>query len=541
MVMARQPSRKKRVLNNRFRDANATLPETLTGDVIRMIHHLESSNSFHSDEKIKYLQKMFMTKFVSSETDSADVRAQRAINKWLSVERDNDATNTRLLLTLEDYNILPRVTWRSFIDYARGLITKLLGDTVPIEAIFGGFSGGATTTRSRFQSHPALKYLGQADVTSAAHKWFDLLLEESPLWREFSTAITIREVEGNHLFTVPKSTTIDRVACKEPDLNMYLQKGVGNYIRRRLRTVGINLNDQSINRNLAREGSISDKLATIDLSSASDSVSLMIVELLLPDLWFGLLSDLRSPSTLIRGEWHKNHMFSSMGNGFTFELESLIFWALSYSVRHFMRGSGVISVYGDDIIVGSDYVHELISVLDYVGFSVNRDKSFTSGPFRESCGGHYHLGDDITPFFLRRPIAKVRDAIVIANQIRKWASIPWNSILDCGIEPLWLHIRSFIPKGLWGGDNLEDDSQLVDNTAPRFRLAMVTQQRDNGDGGYLLWLDTCEGASDTRDVIISSNRFLDQSKYRLRRVKAEKRKLPSIFISELAITTETQG
>lgn len=523
---------KKRVLNNPMRDANTTLPETLTGEIIGRINRAAER---YPSTKMDYLKEVYLSKFVSSETDPADVRARRAINKWLAVERDNEATNTRLLLLPEEYNILPRVTWLSFVTHARGLISHLLGETVPLEAILGSFSGGATTTRSRTSSHPAMKYLGKAELTPAARKWFDLVLEESPLWQQFSDLLVINETLGNHMFTVPKSTTIDRVACKEPDLNMYLQKGVGNYIRRRLRSAGINLNDQSINQRLAREGSVTGRLATIDLSSASDSVSMAIVETLLPDLWYGLLADLRSPMTLVDGEWHENHMFSSMGNGFTFELESLIFWALAKTVRHFTRGSGVISVYGDDIIVGVDYVEDLIWVLNFVGFTVNSEKSFTSGPFRESCGGHYHDGCDISPFFLRKPVTRLRDAIILANQIRKWSEIPGLGILNPMLEELWFYLRSFVPDELRGGVNLESDAQLVSTDKPRKKLVPVTRKRDNGLGGYLLWHDACEDADGGEASIETSFRTSETQKYRTRRVNAEVRSPYSHFYSEVVL------
>ncbi len=528
--MTRRYHKKKHVLPKRFRDANVRIPETLTDEVLSAIEKLPDEYG----RKVQYLKEVFRSKYVSKDTDPAEVRRLRAITKWLAVERNNEATNDRLLILPEEYNILPRVTWSAFRDHARALIADLIGETVPIESLFGGFSGGATTTKSRTQSHPALKYLGKAEITPAARKWFDLVMEESPLWAEFSADLHVSEVPGNHMFTVPKSTEIDRVAAKEPDLNMYLQKGVGNHIRRRLRTVGINLNDQTRNQRLAREGSLTGRLATIDLSSASDSVTVEVVAALLPDLWFGLLSDLRSPSTLVDGEWHENHMFSSMGNGFTFELESLVFWAICKTVRYFTRGSGTISVYGDDLIVGTDYVQELIWVLEFVGFTVNTDKSHVSGPFRESCGGHYESGYDVSPFYIRKPLTTIRDAIVLANQIRKWSKTPLISVLAWDLEELWLHVKSHVPACFWGGVDLESDSQLVSTDVPHRRLVAKSSKVDNGLGGYLLWLDSCRGTEARDDAIVTSFRNGDDLRYEARRVKAEVRNPPDIFLSELS-------
>jgi hypothetical protein len=93
---------------------------------------------------------------------------------------------------------------------------------------------------------------------------------------------------------------------------MYLQKGVGNHIRRRLRRVGVNLNDQSVNRSLARMGAATGEVATLDLSSASDTVTIEAVRLLLPDDWFLYLNDIRSQEVLVEGTYVRTEMFSSM-------------------------------------------------------------------------------------------------------------------------------------------------------------------------------------------------------------------------------------
>lgn len=510
-------------------DANRKLPDDLTNRIFSAVENLPEDWM-----RASYLKAEVSTKFVSSDTDPADVRAQRAINKWLAVECENDATNDRLILTQGEYNILPRILWSRFLAHAQGLILKLLGEVVPVEALFGAFSGGATTTRSRTRSHPALKYFGQAEITSAAVPWFEIAMTEAPLWASFPDALRIVECRGNKMFTVPKSTTIDRVAAKEPDLNMYLQRGVGNYLRRKLRTVGINLNDQSRNKAHAREGSVSNRLATLDLSSASDSVSIGLVELLLPPLWFGMLSDLRSPETRIGDEWHKNNMFSSMGNGFTFELESLLFWAIARTVRDLTGHRGIVSVYGDDLIVESSYAQDLVWVLGYCGFSVNDDKTFVEGPFRESCGGHYYLGYDITPFYVRRPVIRIRDAIHFANQIRKWSEIPGIGILSEELEPLWQELKSYVPPELWGGHDLNNDDQLVSDDPPNRRLVAVEERSPTGAGGYLLWLNACEGSSEKGrdDPIVTSERTESKTRYVTRRIRAERRRPPYVFLAE---------
>ena len=484
---------------------------------------------------MRYLLNQVMTKFVSKETDSPELRRQRAIDKWLATEERNRDTNERLATTHGEYNILPRVMFSNFVDTVRRFIVDIIGDVPPEDSLIGSFSGGASTSRRRTESHPALKYLGEAHSTPEAYDLFLDLAEEMPGWLLHGD-INVVTVRGNSLFTVPKNTTIDRVACKEPDVNMFLQKGLGSTIRRCLRRRGINLNDQSINRALAREGSTSGELATLDLSSASDSVSTGLVELVVPDLWFSYLNRCRCSITIIDGEEHVNEMFSSMGNGFTFELESLLFYAIARATAYHRGISGIVSVYGDDIIVPTELYEDLKWTLGFFGFSVNPDKSFAVGSFRESCGGHYDLGRDITPFYIREPVADIRTLILLANNLRSWAGRGGCTILDPDVYPLWAHLKSLIPRRFWGGDNPSSTEQLVSNDEPQFRLRELTKSSRTGKGGYYHWLNATWNRVRVEEAVVTSRHSTTSSLYRevpARRVKPE---LPQLFLEELENT-----
>jgi len=67
--------------------------------------------------KTDYLRSQFLTKYVSHDTAPADVRKNQAIFKWLLTERENEATADRLLITPEEYNILPRVAYGDFVEF----------------------------------------------------------------------------------------------------------------------------------------------------------------------------------------------------------------------------------------------------------------------------------------------------------------------------------------------------------------------------------------------------------------------------------------
>jgi len=130
----------------------------------------------------------------------------------------------------------------------------------------------------------------------------------------------------------------------------------------------------------------------LDLKNASDSVARRLVELLLPKRWFEVLNDLRSPTTLIGNQVVLLEKFSSMGNGFTFELETLVFLAIVLALNPAHKAGKNVFVYGDDIICPTRSSSDVIAALSFFGMTVNKEKSFTYGMFRESCGRDYFNG-----------------------------------------------------------------------------------------------------------------------------------------------------
>ena len=220
-------------------------------------------------------------------------------------------------------------------------------------------------------------------------------------------------VRGNRFFTVPKSALTDRGCCSEPGANVSLQLPVGRYIRSRLKYAGINLKQgQQVHGELARLASSNGQRATIDLATASDTNSLVFTELCLPTAWFDLLSSLRSPYTRIDKKWVKLEKFSSMGNGFTFELETLLFYCVC-SVA--VGDSQDVKVYGDDIIVPTSKVRECIAALAFCGFTTNERKTFTTGSFRESCGTDAFDGHEVKPLRLDAEVLEPIDWIATHN------------------------------------------------------------------------------------------------------------------------------
>lgn len=385
-----------------------------------------------------YARDSIFSKYASPDPESLAERVSAAYLKLWSTEQRNSETNWRLRNSKD---------FEPYYHMASAKILEILGDC-DLNRVFKhfDFSNGASHAFTREDSDAYNKFNSRSYVTNDAKPYLYALYKMSPvLEREsvldgFSSEYSRTDIalssflkstkleepqlaHGNMLFTVPKNDRIERVCAKEPDWNMFFQKGFGGYIRHRLKKIsGIDLNDQSINQSLAREGSINNMLATLDLSAASDSMTTELVYKLLPTDWYNHLDAIRSKGTIKDDKYHYWQLFSTMGNGFTFELESLIFYSLAWSVCYLDGIKGRISIYGDDIICPSKSCDTLIALLNHAGFIINTDKSFVEGPFRESCGGHYYNGNDVTPIYIKQPIETLHDFILFRNKFLLWSS-----------------------------------------------------------------------------------------------------------------------
>lgn len=169
----------------------------------------------------------------------------------------------------------------------------------------------------------------------------------------------------------------------------------------------MDIRNQGRNQNLAREGSLTGALATLDLISASDTVATGLVEHLLPLPWYEMLAYGRTSwCKLPSGRIIRLQQFSSMGNGFTFPLQTLIFWALVCTCVK-ARDRKLVSVYGDDIICPVYAVPRVRELLHAAGFWINESKSYSAGRFRESCGADWLDGINVRPFYVKAYLSGV--------------------------------------------------------------------------------------------------------------------------------------
>ena len=211
------------------KDADLRLPQGLTRRIIDAMSIVLKDDS---SPKGRIMEAYWLTKYCEPEKSQAELRRSRAVEKWLSTERKNLRTNARLAsASARQFYWTDTHKYERAIREARRVCKSILGTTPSLCPLNGGFSGGATTSRRRSLGHPARKFLGKAHVTRDAYNLFHDVIRGTR-WQDeihcYGLETTV--VPGNVMFTVPKSSDIDRVCAKEPDLNVFLQKIFGSHI-----------------------------------------------------------------------------------------------------------------------------------------------------------------------------------------------------------------------------------------------------------------------------------------------------------------------
>ena len=233
------------------------------------------------------------------------------------------------------------------------------------------------------------------------------------------------------VITVPKTYDKPRIIAIEPTCMQFMQQGILNELVPVLEgdsslSPFVGFTDQEPNRLMAQRGSINQELATLDLSEASDRVSYQhVLELIGPYYPFVRegVDACRSRKADVPGHGViRLAKYASMGSALCFPFEEMVFLAIiftSIEAQEHMRFTrkdlkrfvGKVRVYGDDIIVPTDYVQCVIDGLESFGLKVNVNKSFWNGKFRESCGKEYYDGKDVTLVRFRKQLPKSRKSV----------------------------------------------------------------------------------------------------------------------------------
>lgn len=267
--------------------------------------------------------------------------------------------------------------------------------------------GAVTTSKERWLKwYPSMEYLYPYS------DWFYLYFNKDHC-SQIEEAVEETHIKAK-LIAVPKDSRGPRLICVHPAEAVWLQQGLRRELERvislRRSAKGpwpsgrVHFDDQSINGSIALISSRNRKYATLDMKEASDRVSDVLVQILFGRKYkyFGCcraqkfyvphLGSLRNLTGDI-------HCYAPMGNATTFPVQSLVFWAICVASlqRHGFHQPGAVFVFGDDIVVPSEYAEVVINDLESFGLLVNRTKSFWRGAFRESCGVDAFNGVDVTP------------------------------------------------------------------------------------------------------------------------------------------------
>lgn len=313
-------------------------------------------------------------------------------------------------------------------------------------------------------------------------------------------------VRHSKLLFVPKRADISRTICVEPSLNMFYQLGLARILESRLREVySIDLSVQpDFNRELARRGSVDGSFATIDLSSASDSMSVGVLRNILPRDFFSWLMSLRTPAVkLPDGRVVPLKMISTMGNGFTFPLQTIIFAAvvsscyrlsgkpLHRNMLGLRRSPGNFAVFGDDIIVEKEVFSKVVRLLTLLGFKVNTDKTFVEGPFRESCGSDFFNGHFVRGVYIKT-LRTPQDRYTLINLLNDWSAVTGIGLPETvrtlcrTVKPVFVPPASGLDEGIHVPLSLKGVVRYDRNGSVKYRsFKAVPRQHRIGDSGEI--------------------------------------------------------
>lgn len=219
---------------------------------------------------------------------------------------------------------------------------------------------------------------------------------------------SLSEVETSaRVILVPKDSRGPRLISCEPLEFQWIQQGLGDAIVRRVEThpltrFNVHFTDQKPNQIGALYGSRNGRYATLDLKEASDRITVGLVRLLFPEPLLSALLNSRSQSTTLPdGQVLHLDKFAPMGSALCFPILALSIWAILSAAEPDADARKSILVYGDDVIVKTERSAHAMKWLESFGLKVNRDKSCTTGFFRESCGTDAYKGTVVTPVRFR--------------------------------------------------------------------------------------------------------------------------------------------
>ena len=315
-----------------------------------------------------------------------------------------------------------------------------------------GFRHGPGAVSERLKNHEK----------SGFPNWPDKLEGWFPYATCGKTAGAETERPSNHevpsrLLCVPKTAKGPRLIAAEPTAHQWCQQLVWRFLEERLMQLFqgafVNFRKQSASGDLVLQSSKDRKLATVDLSDASDRLTCWTVERMFRKN-YPLLCVLHAARTrYLRDDNHSDgsnflilRKFASQGTAVTFPIQSICFLIIAISacidgevtMSKIWKLSRQVRVYGDDIIIPSHGYTRLCEIMELLELKVNKDKSYVHGHFRESCGVDGYMGYDVTPVKPRR---------VVAGGPESWQAIvdTSNNLFNKGLWNAAICLESHLP------------------------------------------------------------------------------------------------
>jgi len=395
--------------------------------------------------EMRYREDYAVTEFLTKCVDlnTSHDRMGKAVETLLLSEDLCRQTNDTFRMRAEGRLLFPTLIEQAY-QLARGKMADILGDVPSFDTWepLCRFGPGAdmSTREGATSAYHKFQYPG-----SATPALIRCMLDYTFDYSGYDALEHAQCVPGNGVFFVLKNAKTFRTAAKEPRWNAWFQSGLGRYIEGRLLRFGQDLHDQSRNQRAASRAHKTGD-ATVDLKMASDTNAVLFcAEFISPD-WFDLLDSLRSPAMRIKGKWVELQKMSSMGNGYTFPLESAIFYSLAWAAvkQSKLPGRGI-SVYGDDIVLPSEAVPLFLELLRYCGFVPNKDKTHSEGQFFESCGYDFYKGVEVRPFYVKRIPVNAHEQTQLANKLLLWASHRHGAFAHRRFLRAWTGIVRWMP------------------------------------------------------------------------------------------------
>jgi len=351
--------------------------------------------------------------FAKIKLDCSNERSAAALQKFIECDREVGDSDQRRSSSLEllfgaVHRLLGRDLW-SFVDNKiyDGSILPKHGPGSTAEGILGNkkFLSRDWTMR--------LEHAGFHYVDFACASWSQHADLHRVTFREPGSEMPAR------VTSVPKTLETPRIIAMEPVCMQFVQQGLLEVIVEGIQRDDIlkdfirfdGAGSQEINQRLARHGSSTGELATLDLSEASDRVSNRLVRIMHARhvLTDEAVQACRSTKAEIRelGITIELNKFASMGSALCFPMEAMVFLTTVFvgistmlnrrlTRKDIESYRGKVRIYGDDIIVPAETVPYVTAALEAFGFVVNSGKSFWTGRFRESCGKDYYDGTDVS-------------------------------------------------------------------------------------------------------------------------------------------------